>query len=354
MKVKAISERENYLRAMEFKNPEWIPITFELSPSMWMKYAKKLKDLIQRHPLVSGNHQDGLEEIKNFKELDPLYIEGMTFKDDWGCVWHNAQGGIIGQVVEHPLANWKAFDSFKAPNPLEQLNWAGLKEKIEEERKKGLLTIAKPESFSQIGFFDRLHFLRGYENLMIDFLEEPPQLNNLIDVVLEWNIKYIKKWLEIGVDIVWHHGDIGSQKGLIFNPELFRKHLKPGYKELFQTCRKAGSHVWYSSDGNLLEIIDDLVECGVSMHDPQVRANTIDGIKRYYKGKLFASVDLDEQMLPFCRPQEINQQVKEIVEKIGSAQGGLMIYAIPSADVPLENIEAIFTAWEEHCFFNWP
>ena len=38
---------------------------------------------------------------------------------------------------------------------------------------------------------------------------------------------------------------------------------------VFQRCREAGVHVWYSSDGNILPIVDDLIECGVSIHDPQ-------------------------------------------------------------------------------------
>jgi len=354
MKVKTISERENYLRALEYRSPEWIPITFEFVPGVWMKYGKELKDLIQRYPLVAGNHQNGFDEIKNFEEIDPLYIEGSTFKDNWGCVWHNAHGGIIGQVIEHPLENWEAFDNFKAPDPLEEFDWAGIKERIEKEREEGLLTIAAPESFSQRGFIDRLQFLRGYENLMMDFALEPPELDKLIDIVFDWNMKYIKKWLEIGVDLVWHHGDIGTQNGLMFSPKVFRKYLKPRYKEFFQTCRKAGSHVWYSSDGDVLDIIDDLIECGISMHDPQIGANTVDDIEKHYKGKLFASVDLNQQKLPFYKPHEINQLVKEVVEKIASPEGGLLINAIPSADVPLENIEALFSAWQEHCFLNWP
>jgi hypothetical protein len=351
MKRKTISEKENYLRAIEFNNPEWIPITFEFLSAVWKRYGNKLEEIIHRHPLVSGNHQRG---YNRFEEKDPVWIEGSHYKDDWGCVWHNIQDGMLGRVVEHPLIDWKNFKKFKAPDPLEQYDWITIKERTEKERQKKLLTIAEPESFTQGGFFDRLVFLRGFENLMMDFLEETSLLDKLIDIVFEYNMKYIQKCLEIGFDIIWHHGDIGSQKGLIFNPNIFRKYFKPAYKEMFQTCQKAGTHVWYSSDGNLLEIVDDLVECGVSLHDPQVRANTIDGIKIYYKGKLCALVDLDEQMLPFCNPDQINQQIKEIVEKIAKPEGGLMIFAIPSQDVPLENIEAIFTAWEEYCFFKWP
>jgi uroporphyrinogen decarboxylase len=346
IKSKKISERDNFLRAIEFRNPEWIPLMVDLSTGPWAKYGNKLSQVIDNHRFVSGNQHIGLEplEIK-----DPTYIEGVIYRDDWGCLWQNCKGGMLGRVIEHPLADWKAFDKFLPPDPLDQFNWAGLRQITEENRQRGLLTKAEPEMFCQIGFFDRLSFLRGYENLMMDLIEEPPQLHKLIDLLLEYNLKYIRKWMEIGVDIFWHHGDIGSQKGLMFDPEVFRKYFKPAYRQMFQTCRKAGCHVWYSSDGNLLEIVEDLVECGVSMHDPQVRANTIESIQKHYKGKLCAAVDIDEQLLPFCSPEEIHQQIKEVVEKVACDEGGLIIYAIPSKDVPLTNIEAIFTGWEKYC-----
>jgi hypothetical protein len=69
---------------------------------------------------------------------------------------------------------------------------------------------------------------------------------------------------------------------------------------------------------------------------------------------LCALVDIDEQMLPFCSPQDIDNQISEVVQKIADPRGGLMIFAIPSHDVPLRNIEAILVAWERHCFFDWP
>jgi hypothetical protein len=59
-------------------------------------------------------------------------------------------------------------------------------------------------------------------------------------------------------------------------------------------------------------------------------------------------VDIDEQRLPFSSPDEIEAQIGEIIAQIGLPQGGLMLYACPSADVPLENIEAICTGWERY------
>jgi uroporphyrinogen decarboxylase len=352
MKYKTMSARENFLRAVERRYPQWIPIKFEMFPAVWKKYGEELIELVRRHPLIFDDSGEG-EKIW-FDDKDPLFKYHTYYEDDWGCVWYNVKDGNLGQVVKHPLADWNDLGSIKIPDPVKQINWDNLKTIAEDAKMRNLPVIGEPESFSQVGFFDRLQFLRGLENLLVDFITEPPQLNRLIEIVLDYNMKYIKKYLEIGVDILWFHGDIGTQNGLLFSPALFRKFLKPAYKTMFRTCRNAGVHVWYSSDGNILEIVDDLAECGISIHDPQVRPNSVDGIANAYKGKMCALVDIDEQMLPFCSPRDIDRQIKEIVEKAGSPEGGLMIYAIPSEDVPLENIEAICTGWEKHCYYGWP
>lgn len=60
-------------------------------------------------------------------------------------------------------------------------------------------------------------------------------------------------------------------------------------------------------------------------------------------------MDIDEQMLPYCNLADIFAQMKQVREMVGSREGGLMIYAIPSADVPLANIEALVESWERYC-----
>ncbi len=101
----------------------------------------------------------------------------------------------------------------------------------------------------------------------------------------------------------------------------------------------------------MLDVVDDFIECGITLHDSQVGPC---GIDKHYKGKLCAMVDIDQQIMPFCKPEDIDNEIKEVVEKVATPQGGLMIVAIPSHDVPFENIEAIFNAWENYCFYNWP
>ena len=137
------------------------------------------------------------------------------------------------------------------------------------------------------------------------------------------------------------------------SPEMWRKYLKPCFRQIFGLCRDAGSYVFLHTDGHILEIIPDLIECGVTVVNPQFRANGLDGLVETCKGKIAVSLDLDRQMFPFCTPQDIDNQVRESIERLGSREGGLMLQAECAPDVPLENIEAIAMAMEKHrlrCF----
>jgi len=342
-----LTHKENFLRAVKCKGPEWIPIVFDMFPAVKAKNRDAMLELFRAHPLIFDP-----AEIESFDawRSDPFLLAG-ELTDCWGCGWHNASEGNLGYVVHHPLEDWSALDSLEVPDPMEQEDWEQNKATADERRSAGELVHGGTPVGSG-GFFDRLQFLRGLDNLLADFALDPPQLRTLIDIVLEYNMKAINKWMEIGCDIMHFHGDLATQRGLMMSPDTFRKHVKPAYMEMCQACRKNGVHVHYSCDGNLLEIVDDLVECGVTIHDPQVRANGIDAIAKHYNGKLCPMVDIDEQMLPFCTPQDIEDQMCEIKAKVGSPDGGLIFYASPSDDVPFENIEAICTAWEKHRFVN--
>ena len=142
------------------------------------------------------------------------------------------------------------------------------------------------------------------------------------------------------VDGIYFHSDIGTNNGLMISPVKFRYYLKQLYKDLFTRCRKSGMSVYYSSDGRIIEIIDDLIECNISIHDPQLGTFSIDEIKKYYKNRICINLDIDMKMIPFYNESEIENLIKEIKEKLYTEKGGLMIFlGIFDNITPIKNIE---------------
>lgn len=346
-----ISIRENYLRMIEYRYPQWIPVNISFAPIVWNTYREQLENIIFDHPRLFPEYNP---KDRNFYDEMPLvYREGEYYRDNWGCTWFNSIDGLEGQVVDNPLSDWSALSTYQMPDPLTWFergtvlkDWLKIKEEVNSRKRQGKLASGDGERL-----FDRLYFLRGFEKLMIDFTQEPLELPLLIQMLEDYELRLVQKWLELGVDQISFHTDIGMQTSLMISPRSFRKYIKPLYTHIFQTCRAAGVHVFLSSDGRILDIVDDLIECGVSAHDPQLRANTLPGIVKAYKGKLCAMVDLDRQSFPFVDPHVIRQQVKEVVDAMALPEGGLgLTVAIYGTDVPLKNIAALCEAIEDFCY----
>lgn len=312
----------DYMKAMKFQYPERIPVAVALLPATWTKYGEALEDIVSKHPIIFGEYVKGSHD---YNAKPQTYYEGQHV-DAWGCVWSNIHDGMEAIVTHHPVPTREAVHRLKAP-----------------ETDMGM-----PHGFMYL----RLADLRGFEELMIDFAEEPPELQLLIDIVLEYNMRQLKIRLEKEKSEILYFGDdLGMQHSLPISPEKWRKYLKPCYKKIYRHCRRAGRYVYMHSDGQIYPIIPDLIDCGVDIINPQIRANGLDNLVKTCKGKVCVNVDLDRQLFPFCTPKDIDEHVREVVEKLGLPKGGLMLLAECAPDVPLENIEAICIALEKYSLF---
>ncbi len=349
-------DARNYLAAVEWQDPEWIPCSMSIFPAVWQKYRDDLKAIVQEHPFVFGE-RGGIPT--NYDHIPLEHQPDIKYKDNWGCGWQTGQGGYEGQVVGHPLDDWAQFETYQPPDPLTKTergdrHWYGEVIAWAVNAEGGLL-----KSFNAGRLFDRLYFLRGFENLMKDFASHHPKLPALIQMVQDHSMAILDEAFhhsheaELRIDQVSFHTDIGTQDRLMISPRQFRQFLKPQFTALFQRCQQEGAHVYLSSDGYLLDIVDDLVESGVSVHDPQERACTIAGIKRTYLKKMCVDLDLDRQVFPFATPDQLKRQVKHAIEELVLPEGGLMLKAeISDKNTPLANIAAILDAFEEYCFLN--
>ena len=345
-----ITPRENRIRALEYRHPAWIPCSLNTVPLFWWVYGDALADLAKRHPKV---YRDGelVKPDQDITELPAEYEPGSTYRDEWGILWQVGTGTAGPVSIGHPLADWAALDKYQPPDPMRPKeegghDWEAEAAAIKERRGKGLLTRG-----SGGDLFTFMMALRGFENLMMDFATDEPRLYAALDMLVEHHIQVVRTYIEMGVDVMRFHNDLGWQRALAISPAMFRKVLKPRFQQLMLPCRDAGAHVMLSSDGYMLDIVDDLVECGVSCHDPQVSANTIPGIKQAYGGKLCVRIRLDPQALPFCKPEDVREMVREIVETLGAPEGGLWLDTnLCCTDIPMEILEAICLAYEEFCF----
>ncbi len=352
-KKPSLSYRENYLRSVEFKSPEYIPCRVIITWPIWNTYRKKLEEIAIKHPLIFPDFK--LESIQYDDKTGVLRVN-RSIKDPFGCIWKFNIKGYQGQVVKHPLEDWKDFKNYEFPNPEDGLPsegsdkltpWNTIFENLEKlKAENNLVRISLMHGF----FFQRLYYLRGFTNLMKDFLTRPSQIYDLIEKLTEYILDLVKILLKFGkIDVIYFGDDLGTQTRMPISPATFKEFIYPSYRRIFQQIRRMGTHVYFHSDGHIIEVIDQLINAGVSILNIQDRVNGLDNLNSLCKGRICIDVDVDRQhLVPFGRPKEIKEHIKHIVEKLAMKEGGLMIESEVHPPTPLRNIMAVVEAMEQY------
>jgi len=303
------------IKAATYQYPEQLPVGFGILPAVFIRYGDEVKKVLEKYEDLVGSWWQNYDPYANLAES---YRKG-GYTDPWGCVWSNEFDGIAAIVTGHPVPTRADVHTMKTP-----------------EGDAGL-----PHGFMYLRLLD----LRGFEEAMIDFVEEPPELQMLINKVLDYNISQTKRLIENNKEPMLYFGDdLGMQKGLAIGPEKWRKYMKPCFAAIYKLCKDDGRLIYMHTDGDIHEIMPDLQECGVDMINPQIRANGLDNLERVCKGKIPINLDLDRQLFPFGKPDELMRHVEECVKRLYLPEGGLGLSIEIGPDYPLENIEAICEA----------
>jgi uroporphyrinogen decarboxylase len=276
------------------------------------------------------------------------------YTDSFGCVWKTVMDGITGTVVKHPLEDWEAFARYKMPNPdtsngLMSIDWNEERERIRRAKEVGNVVhggLRHGHTFLQ------LCDLRGYENVLVDMVEEEPNLLILIEHLEQFNMAIVNRYIDMGCDIITYAEDLGLQSGPMLSPALFKRYIKPTYKRLMKPARDKNIIIHMHSDGDIRLLIDDLIDGGIHVINLQDRVNGVDWIADRLGGKICVDLDIDRQQVTASgSPEQIDALIREEVTKIGKKDGGLtMIYGLYPG-VPLENVKALMDAMEKYAFY---
>ena len=343
---------ENTLRAIRFERPEHIPMAFWINPACWHHYQHEdLFELMAGHPLLFPDFT--LQEI-TLPEPAPWERAGKPYTDAWGCVWETTDDGITGSVTKHPLMDWDALQSFTPPDPAQTngmatIDWSIIKDKILNVKAEGKLCTGSLEHGHA---FLRLSYLRGYENLLLDMADGEKRLWQLIEVVESFSLEIVQRYVDLGVAMMRYPEDLGMQFGPMLSPEHFRTYIKPVYEHLMEPAREAGCLVHIHSDGDIRDLVNDLVVSGVDALNLQDLVNGIDWIATNLKGRLCIDLDIDRQQITrFGSPEQIDDLIRREVQELGSPEGGLMMIYGLYPGVPLDNVKAIADAMERYAAF---
>ncbi len=338
-----MKSRERVVRAINFTCPDRPPVSHAILPSAQYHYGDTLKEIIDSVHEDFGWHL--LPDLPKDK-LPPLYKKG-TNVDDFGTVWKVTVEGRCGIPVEFPIAeDWSNYKDYKWPAVFS----AGVPN---YRLYSGHMTGDSNDYYARGGwitFFEQMQQLHGFEPVLMDIITGRPEIYKLRDDLLKFNLGWLDSWLELDYQGLHFADDWGTQTNLMIPPDKWRSFFKPVYAEMFTKVKSAGLDVWFHSDGNIIDIMPDLIEIGVDVLNCQ--ASVIDREKlKDFAGKVCFRTDIDRQnILPYVSPAEVKEYILNLFHDLGTPDGGIVACGEISEDMPLENIRAMYEAFME---FKW-
>jgi len=331
--------RERVTRALEFQRPDRAPRDlWALGADTIPGRQEQLDELVQRVGIDFAG-----PPVRGRTSRRSRGVPGRVGKhtDEWGSTWHVGQLGVLGEVKEPVLADWKALDEFEPP-------WE-LIETTDLSEVDGWYEAT--DRFTNLFFgvrpFERLQFLRGTENLLVDLATGAPELERLLRMLHEFFLRDIELWRHHKLDAIVFMDDWGAQDALLISPKLWREMFKPLYRAYCDAIHEQGKYAFFHSDGKIEAIYPDLIEVGVDAVNSQLFCMDIEKLGRLYKGKITFWGELDRQhLLPFGTPEEVKEGVRRVRRALDDGEGGVIAQCEWGVRDPVENILAVFEAWE--------
>jgi uroporphyrinogen decarboxylase len=316
--------RENMIRAIEFRTPERLPVQYGAFGNNDSHY-------------VAWN-QTGTGDLS----LRETY-------DEWGCLWVRTEQSNMGQVKGHPLSDWDALDKYKWPDAADSRFYDGMQARFEGSSGK----------YVQTGIFmllfERMHSLRGFENILVDLYLEQERAEMLADRIVEFNLQIIENIssrFPKQIDGFYFTEDWGTELSTFISPQLWSDFFKPRYSKIFQACKKAGWHIWMHSCGKINDIIPGIIEIGADvLNIEQPRVLGIEEVGSKYAGKICFSSGCDiQRTLPFKGEKDIREEAQLLLNCWGTEKGGFILSDDgndSSLGIPKEKKELSYKAFLE-------
>jgi uroporphyrinogen decarboxylase len=124
---------------------------------------------------------------------------------------------------------------------------------------------------------------------MVDFYERPGYVEVLLQKIAEQRLYQARRFAEAGADILRIGDDIATQRGLMVSPALYQEWIKPLHAAVIAAARRVQPDipVKYHSDGQLTDLLPDLMDIGVNIINPvQTECMDLAEIKRTFGQEL--------------------------------------------------------------------
>jgi MtaA/CmuA family methyltransferase len=373
-----LNSRERVIKAMNFENPDRVPLMCQFSIGFMLRQIKVSPSEFWFDQAV---YLDGLIELRNIFRFDGILVTLFGHKTDWRndviriskdiegetVYWKNEDKTycpyndlpVHYAAVQKPKIDISDFDPESLSDELCYIVVSqGLDFKINSAERFAVLnktfdkTGGKYSIHGEVGSpFDYFLDLVGHQDSLMALIDEPNKCKEIIQKYTNALVKLSSEMSDQNIDAIKISSPYAGA-GFI-SPEFYREYVLPYEFQMIKAIRAKNKHVYIHTCGSIgdrLELIADSGVSGIECLDPPPIGNVdLADAKQRIGSRCFIKGNIDSvNMLLNKSVSEIKQDAKNRIE-IGKPGSGFILSTACSIapEVPKENILALYDAVEE-------
>ena len=327
-----MTSRERVLAAMNFQKPDRVPVQYNYAQVGYYEHGEKLNDLYAE---MEGDFAPFSRVAIPKPPPEDYDAEGKYHafrRDEWGTYWEYLIFGVWGIPKEYPLTDASGIKNYRTPQPPQPG------------------PARKNNNYFQLTgcghLYEKLIVLRPEADVLMDIISDEPYIHELADKIVEYGLVLVKNAIAVGSDGIALGDDYGTERGLIMSRPLWRSFFFPRLKTLFEPARKAGLNIHFHCCGNVIDLLPDFAELGITSIWPQLQLYDMPSLAaRCRELKLAMAIHTDRaRTMTFGTPQDVRDLVMREYETFKLYDGGGWFFIEADNGFPFANLEALVRA----------
>lgn len=340
--------REEYINLMTFGNVERQMFVELFGPLIgleqeWQYQGASLEELdltvfdFDYVPVVECGGNTGLRGGVTPRIIEET-AEHVIAIDAYGRKTKLCKGrATIALPMEYPV---KDMDSWLKIKPWfqfheDRISWEAV-ENAKKAQEKGAVVVADLP-----GGFDLPRQLLGEEGVCYCYYDQPELMMDILETVGNTAYKVLDKISSVlTIDNLTVHEDMAGKSGSLISPNLISEYIKPYYRKVWDMLSAKGTKLFsQDSDGNMNNVIDAFLDCGVNIMYPAEPAAGMDivAIRKKYGNRLSLKGGIDKHVLRKGKEaikRELEYKLQPLMQEGGTVFG--LDHRIPNG-TPLED-----------------
>jgi len=316
-----MDQKENALRIIRFNQPKYVMVR---PPMHMISYQ--------------GSDHEGYEGVGDEHPAESRWV------DIWGVGWYKELDGMMGLPEVNPLSEPGNLKDYIWPDPNDERICSRIyKQRAEYKDRSCFITGSQRDTL-----WEKAYMLVGMRKLMGYFYTEPEFVKDVLHRIMDFQLAIAEHYFNNGVEMVKMSDDLGSQTGPLLGPKIVNRFLIPEYQRLFKRYKEKRVLINFHSCGNILSILEPLMELGADILNPiQASANDLYKVRQITQGRLTLLGGVSSKTVLEGCEKDICEEVKERINLLGQ-KGGYFCCPDQTMPYPQENLDYLAAAVERY------